>query len=51
MIFKKWFFTHRIQDLLLIIFKSLLLFKSLIVTTAEIYKFHALVKRDKGKTL
>ena len=45
------FFTHRIQYLFFIIFKSLTLFKSLIFTTVEIYKFHALINRNNEKTL
>ena len=53
MVFSKQFFTHththRIQYLFFIIFESLL-FKSLIVTTVEVYKFHALTNRNK-KTL
>ena len=49
MIFNKWFFTQRIQYLFFITFKSLLLFKSLIATTVEVYKFHALINRNKEK--
>ena len=33
------------------IFESLLLFKSLIATAVEVYKFHALTTRNKEKTL
>ena len=39
------------QYLFFIIFESLLLFKSLTVSTAEVYKFHAAVNRNKEKTL
>ena len=39
------------QYLFFIIFESLLLFKSLTVITAEVYKFHAAVNRNKEKTL
>ena len=48
-IFNKYFFTNRIQNLFFIIFESLLLFKSLIVTTVEVYKFHALINGIKKK--
>ena len=41
MVFNKYFFTHRIQHLLFKIFESLILFKSLMVTTVEVYKFLA----------
>ena len=49
MIFNNQFFTHRIQYLFFIVFKSLLLFKSLIVTTVEVNKFHTLINRNKEK--
>ena len=53
MTFNKKFFTHRIQYLFFIIFESLLLllFKSLIVTTAEVYQYHFLINKNKEKTL
>ena len=41
MVFSKYFVAHRKQYLFFIIFESLLLFKSLTVATAEVYKFHA----------
>ena len=44
------FHTHN-TVFVFITFKRLLLFKSLIVTTAEVYKFHALINRSKEKTL
>ena len=43
--------SHRIQYLFFIVFESLLLFKSLTVTTVEIDKFHALINRNKEKAL
>ena len=45
LIFNK-FFTHKIQYLFFMIFESLLLFKSLIVTAAKLYKFHVLINRS-----
>ena len=51
MVFNKSFFTNGIQYLFFIILESLLLFKSLIVTAIEDYKFHALINRNKEKTL
>ena len=45
-------FKHRRQYLIFTIFQSLLLFKSLIVTTVDVYKFHALTRnKNKEKTL
>ena len=43
--------SRKIQYLLFILFGSLLLFKILIVTTVEVYKFHALINGNKEKTL
>ena len=51
MIFSKDFFTHRIEYLFFVLFKSLLLFKSLIVTTIEVYNFHTLINRIEEKIL
>ena len=44
-------FSHRIQYLFFLMFASLLLFKSLVVTTVEVYKFNVLVNRNKEKAL
>ena len=49
MIFYTYFFTQRIQYLLFIIYKSLFLFKSLLVITVEVYEFHSLINRNKEK--
>ena len=39
------------QYLFFIRFENLVLFKSSVVTTAEVYKFHDLMNRNKEKTL
>ena len=49
MIFYTYFFTQRIQYLFFIIYKSLFLFKSLLVITVEVYEFHSLINRNKEK--
>ena len=51
MIFSKYFFIHRIEYLFFVLLKSLLLFKSLILTTIEVYNFHALINRIEEKIL